>query len=85
MAERRGPRLVTQRRLEAAPPAAPPGVAPETVSVSAPPRSPSPPPTARPATEPVRPSNHALLERQLRWHRERAKFESGRPAPETPR
>jgi hypothetical protein len=71
MEERSGPRLVTQRHLEVAPGAAESPPDPE-------PPSPSPPPS--PGTSaPVGPSNRLLLERQLRWLRERAKFESRRP------
>ena len=74
MADRRGARLVTQRKLEAEPTTEP--------SAGPPPAPPGPPeashPPARPANEPVPPSNRGLLDRQLRWHRERARFESGR-------
>lgn len=79
MAERRGSRLVTQRRLEVAPPVEPPAASLPTI----PSPSPSPSRPARPANEPVSPSNRGLLERQLRWHRERAKFENGHRTDET--
>jgi len=79
MAERRGARLVTQRRLEVAPPVGP-AVDP---SPAPPAAAPTPPPSARPASEPVPASNRGLLERQLRWHRERTKFENEHPANET--
>lgn len=77
MEERSGPRLVTQRQLEVEPlrPASAP--APE-----APARPPS---AAQAASSPVGPSNRGLLERQLRWYRERAKFEANRPGEEASR
>jgi len=81
MAERGGPRVVKQRRLEA-----PPSTElPEAPPVAPPPSSPPPPITTRPADEPVPPSNRSLLERQLRWHRERSKFESKSETGESPR
>jgi hypothetical protein len=79
--ERRGARLVTQRRLEvehAPEPSVPEPAAPS----GAPSRAPTPP---RPPDEPIPPSNRGLLERQLRWHRERVKFEAGRAATEPPK
>lgn len=77
MEERSGPRLVTQRQLEvAAPPADPTPASP----------APSPDPPAAPVpSEPVGPSNRGLLARQLRWFRERARFESKRPDDEGPK
>ena len=63
---------MTQRRLEVeptpAPPTPEPGPTPEVPMVPTTP--------ARPADLPIAPSNRALLDRQLRWQRERAKFES---------
>ena len=71
MEERPSPRLVTQRHLEVDTP--PPAVAP-------PPEPPDRmlPPVVRSPPE-AGPSNRGLLERQRRWLRERAKFESKRP------
>jgi len=76
MEGRRGAGLMTQRRLEVEPPPAAPAVPP----------SPAPPPTpsaaqgpVRPADRPVPPSNEGLLERQLRWQRERGRFEAVHP------
>ena len=80
MAERRGARLVTQRRLELAStpePAAGPPPAPSPAPASS-------PPPVRPADKPVAPSNRELLDRQLRWHRERARFESSRGTNDPP-
>jgi len=70
MEERGSPRLVTQRQLEIESPRA--SVAPA--------RALPPSETPTPATPPAAsgPSNRGLLERQLRWYRERAKFESNR-------
>jgi len=82
MEEHRGPRLVMQRQLEVEPKAP---ASPSTGEAS-------PEPPSGPASEPTveaptagPPSNQALLERQLRWYRERAKFESRRPGEEEPR
>ena len=71
MEERSGSRLVTQRHLEVEPvPSEPP---------SAPEEPPHPSPPMRPVDSvPGPPSNRGLLERQLRWFRERARFESRR-------
>ena len=76
MEERRGARIVTQRHLQVEPVPEPSAPSP------APPPEPSPRagPSLPPADAPVAPSNQGLLERQLRWNRERAKFESSRSA-----
>ena len=72
MEERRGARIVTQRHLEVEPAPAPPASPP-----SPPPESPPAPPSpARSPSQPLEPSGAGLIERQLRWYRERAKFES---------
>jgi hypothetical protein len=76
--ERRGARGVKQRHLEVEPPRPPPSEPP----VPPPEEPPRPAPAQPPADRPIPPSNRGLLERQLRWHRERAKFESGRGAGE---
>lgn len=78
MEERRSPRLVMQRRLELEP------IRPSTAPTSVPaPEAPTRPPAiARSASAPLAPSNGALVERQLRWYRERAKFETHRPGDE---
>ncbi|MGA7476256.1 MAG: hypothetical protein WBW47_03445 [Thermoplasmata archaeon] len=65
---------MTQRQLEVEPPSPPAAPVPDP-----PTRSPAAP---RAASASVDPSNRGLLERQLRWHRERAKFEANRPAEE---
>jgi hypothetical protein len=71
MEERGSSRLVTQRQLEVEAPR----------PVSPPPtEDPAPAPPGAPAAPiPAEPSNRRLLERQLRWFRERARFESRRP------
>jgi hypothetical protein len=74
MEERSSARLVTQRQLEVEP--RPPDAGSPPV-LPAPPPPPSPPPSL-----PRVPSNRDLLERQIRWLRERAKFESKRPEDE---
>ncbi len=73
MEDRRGARVVTQRHLEVEPTREPPPTEPPPPP-EAPPRAPAP---SRPPEEPIPPSNRGLLDRQLRWHRERAKFEGG--------
>lgn len=81
MEERRGARVMTQRRLEVEPVLEP--SLPEPTAPSGPsPRAPAP---SRPPDEPIPPSNRGLLERQLRWHRERAKFEAGGAGAESPK
>lgn len=81
MEERRGPRVVTQRQLEVEPTRAP------SVPAPAPPPEgpPRPVPALPPADRPIPSSNQGLLDRQLRWHRERTKFESARTAGEESR
>lgn len=71
MEVRSGPRVVTQRQLEIVPPPAEPPANTE---------APTPPPRiAEGPQAPPGPSNQGLLERQARWMRERARFESSRP------
>jgi hypothetical protein len=81
MDERRGTRLVTQRHLELespVPPSTPvPEPPPEPVSSS--------PPPGRPPDRPIPPSNTSLLDRQLRWQRERGKFEAGHAVESEPK
>ncbi len=77
MEERHVARGVTQRHLELEP--APPA-APELPLPPVPEPPPKPSPTLPPADAPIPSSNSGLLERQLRWHRERAKFETNRGA-----
>jgi len=72
--ERESPRVVTQRQLEVdAPRPDPPREPPPEASPSV--------PDSRPPI-PMIPSNLGLLERRLRWFRERAKFESKPPLDE---
>ena len=89
MEERSSPRLVTQRQLEVEPPrpAASPTseVAPSKVPALANATATPPPPAVPAVSAPVGPSNLGLLDRQLRWYRERAKFEASRPAEEASR
>jgi len=66
--ERESPRLLTQRHLE---------------GIGAPPSPPTPGPAAGPTSPPSIPpnvpaerSNAGLLERQLRWFRERSRFDA---------
>ncbi len=93
MEERSSPRLVTQRQFEIEP-ARPPS-SPASSTISSPVAFPVSPPKSEPANQtppalpavstPVGPSNRGLLDRQLRWYRERAKFEANRPAEEASR
>jgi len=78
----RGAGLMTQRRLEVEPPPLAPAGSPSPDPPPSPPAAPSP---VRPADRPVPPSNEGLLERQLRWQRERARFEEAHPNEGTPK
>lgn len=71
MAERSGARVVTQHQLEDGPPA-------ETASPALPPEPPTPLASSERAPPPA-PSNRGLIDRQMRWLKERARFESKRP------
>lgn len=71
MEERGSSRLVTQRQLEAEPAMSLPVPTPKSPDSSA--------PVALAIPQPQGPSNRGLLERQLRWFKERAKFESRAP------
>jgi len=77
MEERRGARSLMQRRFDVDP-ETPPPPAPAEPPVETPPSPPTPPPAA--AVPPRAPSGDSLRERQLRWLKERAKFEARRPA-----
>lgn len=74
MEERDSPRFVTQRHLEVDRPAPDDNPAREPPA-PIPPTVPGPPAPLVPSG----PSNGGLLERQRRWFRERARFESRRP------
>ena len=87
MEERHGSRLVSQRHFEVEPPPTPPISPAPPASSPPPPNAPTESPAAAPPSPPgppprVDPSNRGLLERQLKWLRERAKFESRRPSEE---
>lgn len=82
MEEHRSPRLVTQRHLAVDPVRPAPSAAPASEPESPPAPAPSTSGKAPPVAEP---SNRALLERQIKWHRERARFESHRARDEESR
>jgi len=69
MEERDGPRLLTQRQLEVVSP--PPAPGPESGGRDARPAA-----VATPPAPTLSASNLGLLERQLRWFRERARFDA---------